>query len=146
MTRNIVLLVARVLLSAIFIAAGVEKFGNIAGTAGYIASVGLPAPTALAWLSGIFETVTGIAILVGFMTRYAAWALAAFCVFTAVMFHSGPINIPDFPAAANGMLTMMNQIMMMKNLALAGGFLVLSVAGAGAWSVDARRGAVPAHA
>ncbi|GIL01687.1 MAG: membrane protein [Alphaproteobacteria bacterium] len=146
MTSNVILLVARVLLSAIFIAAGVEKFGNIAGTAGYIASVGLPAPTALAWLSGIFETVTGIAILVGFMTRYAAWALAAFCAFTAVMFHAGPINISDFPAAANGMLTSMNQIMMMKNLALAGGFLVLSVAGAGAWSVDARRGAVPAHA
>lgn len=138
--NNLLLLVARIGLAVVFIGAGVEKFTNIDGTAGYIASVGLPASAALAWLAAIFETVAGIAILIGFQTKITAWALAAFCVFTAVVFHTGPVAIPDFPEAANAMLSSMNQIMMFKNLALAGGFLALSVAGAGAWSLDARRG------
>jgi putative oxidoreductase len=62
------------------------------------------------------------------------------------MFHSSAITIPDFPEAANAMLTMFNQGMMAKNLTIAGGFLALAVAGAGAYSIDGRRGAatVPA--
>lgn len=144
--NNLLLLLARVGLSAVFIAAGIEKFTNMGGTTAYIASTGLPAAAVLAWLAAIFETVTGLAILTGSFTRYASWALAAFCVFTGFVFHSGGINISSFPEGANAMLTSMNQIMMMKNLALAGGFLALSVAGAGAWSVDARRGDVPAYA
>lgn len=145
MTNNIALLVGRILLAVIFIPAGVMKFGDLGGTAGYISSVGLPAGMLLAWLAAIFETVAGIAILIGFQTRIAAILLAVFCVFTALVFHSGAIAMPDFPEAANNMLTMMNQGMMMKNLGLAGGFLVLFAAGAGAYSVDARRGS-PAYA
>ena len=85
-----------------------------------------PAGTALAWAAAIFEVVAGIAILVGFQTKYAALALAAFCVFTGLVFHGGADQ--------------MQQIMMFKNIGLAGGFLALAVAGAGAWSVDAKRG------
>lgn len=140
MTNNIALLVSRILFAAIFIPAGVMKLGDIGGTAGYISSVGLPAATLLAWLAAIFETVAGIAILIGFQTRLAAILLALFCVFTGLYFHSGAIAMPDFPEAANNMLTGMNQGMMYKNLGLAGGFLALFAAGAGAWSVDARRG------
>jgi len=139
--NSLVLLIARILLSFIFIMSGVQKFGDIAGTAGYITSVGLPAGTVLAWLAAIFETLGGIAILVGFMTRPLAWLFAIFCAFLAFMFHSGAIAIPDFPEAANAMLTMFNQGMMAKNLTIAGGFLALAAAGAGAYSVDARRGA-----
>lgn len=146
MSNSIPLLIGRILLAAIFIMSGLQKFGDIAGTAGYISSVGLPAGTALAWLAAIFETVAGIAILVGFFTTYAAWLLAAFCVFSGFMFHSGAIAIPDFPEGANAMLSMFNQIMLMKNLAMAGGFLALAIAGPGAYSVDSRRGAVPAYA
>ena len=124
--NNLVLLVARVLLSAMFIMAGAMKFGDIAGTAGYISSVGLPAGTALAWLAGIFEVLAGLAILVGFQTRNAAYLLAAFCVFTAVMFHFQPADQVQFT-------------MFLKNLTIAGGLLALAVAGAGAFSVDARR-------
>jgi putative oxidoreductase len=137
--NNLLLLAARILLSAVFLGAGVDKFSNIAGTAGYIASVGLPAPTALAWLSGAFEVLAGLAILIGFQTKLASWALAAFCVVLALLFHTSPINIPDFPEGANAMLTQFNQIMLFKNLAIAGGFLALSIAGPGAWSVDGRR-------
>ncbi len=126
--NNVVLLVARVLLSFMFIMAGLQKFGDIAGTAGYIGSVGLPAGTLLAWLAAIFETLAGIAILVGFQTRAAAWALAVFCVFAAVVFHYIPAD-------------MMQMMIFSKNVTIAGGFLALAVAGAGAYSVDARRGA-----
>lgn len=141
MSSSLILFVARVLLAFMFIAAGLQKFGSIEGTAGYIASVNLPAPTLLAWAAAIFETLAGIAILIGFQTRAAAALLALFCAFTAFWFHFGPINNPDFPEAANGMLSMMNQLIFMKNLTIAGGFLALVASGAGAWSVDARRGA-----
>jgi putative oxidoreductase len=141
MSTHIILLVARILLSAMFIMSGLMKFGDGGATAGMIAQAGLPAAPALAILAALFETLAGLAILVGFQTRIASYLLAAFCVFTAFMFHSGPIAIPDFPEGANAMLSMFNQIMMLKNLTIAGGFLALSVAGAGAWSVDARRSA-----
>ncbi|MCU0832521.1 MAG: DoxX family protein [Rhizobiaceae bacterium] len=139
MPNALSLLLGRALLAAVFIPAGLQKLmGGIDGTAGMIAGAGLPAATALAWAAAIFEIVAGLAVLVGFQTRIASVLLAAFCLFTAFMFHNGPITMPDFPDAANGMLTLFNQIMMFKNIGLAGGFLVLAGAGAGAWSLDAR--------
>ena len=127
MSNSVVLLIAPILLSVMFIMAGLQKLGGIEGTAGYIASVGLPASVLLAWAAGIFETVAGVAVLLGFFTRYAAWLLAAFCVFTGLVFHFDPSQE-------------MQMIMLMKNLAIAGGFLALSVAGPGSISIDARRG------
>jgi putative oxidoreductase len=121
--NNIILLIARVLLSVIFILSGFQKFGTIEGTAGYIASIGLPAANPLAWVSAIFEAGAGIAILIGFQTRYAAYLLAAFCLFTGLVFHLEPADQTQM-------------IMLMKNFALAGGFLALSVAGPGNYSVD----------
>ncbi|WP_037391832.1 DoxX family protein, partial [Sinorhizobium fredii] len=91
-------------------------------------------------LAGLFELVAGLAVLVGFQTRIASYLLAAFCLVTAFVFHSGPINIPDFPEAANGLLSVFNQIMMMKNITIAGAFLVLGSFGPGALSLDARLG------
>lgn len=126
--NNTLLLVARILLSIMFIMAGLQKFGDIGGTAGYISSVGLPAGSVLAVLSGLFEVVGGIAILIGFQTRIFAWLLAAFSIVASLFFH---FNFAD----------QMQTLLFMKNVTLAGGFLALSVAGAGAYSVDARRGA-----
>lgn len=128
MNANLLVLVGRVLAAFIFIMAGWGKLaGGIDGTAGYIASVGLPASTALAWLAAIFELVAGLFILAGFMTRATALALAVFCIFTGFVFHFDPADQMQF-------------INFMKNLAMAGGFAFLAVTGAGAWSVDARRG------
>ena len=141
-TTNLLLLAARILLSAMFILSGYTKLLDPAGTAGMIAGAGLPAATALAYLAGIFELLLGLFVLVGFQTRISAVLLAAFAAFTGLVFHSGAINVPDFPAAANGLLTMFNGLMMMKNLTIAGGFLALAAAGAGAYSVDGRRGSV----
>ncbi|SOC44098.1 putative oxidoreductase [Rhizobium subbaraonis] len=146
MSQNLVVLVGRILLASMFILAGYPKLLDPSGTAGMIAGAGLPAATALAYIAGLFELVAGLFILVGFQTKITALLLAAFCVFTALVFHSGPINVPDFPEGANGLLTMFNGLMMMKNLTIAGGFLVLAAFGPGAISIDARRGAVAATA
>lgn len=146
MPQNVVILVGRILLSAMFILAGYPKLLDPSGTAGMIAGAGLPAATALAYLAGLFELVAGLFILVGFQTKITAYLLAAFCAFTALVFHGSPINVPDFPDGANMMLSMFNSLMMMKNLTIAGGFLVLAAFGPGALSVDAHRGSAPAVA
>ncbi len=138
--NSALLLLARVLLSFMFIYSGFGKLMDAAGTAGMIAGAGLPAATALAYLAGLFELVAGLAVLVGFQTKIVGWVLAVFCVFTGLVFHSSAINVPDFPAAANGWLTVLNQIMLMKNITLAGAYILLATVGAGAYSLDARRG------
>ena len=84
-------------------------------------------PSALALPAALFELLGGIAILVGFQTRIVALALAGFCVVTAGLFHA---NFAD----------QMQMVMFMKNLAMAGGFLTLYAHGAGAMSMDARKG------
>ena len=71
-------------------------------------------------------------LLVGFMTRPVALALAAFSIVTAVLYHL-PVNE-------------MQQVMFLKNLAMTGGYLLLVVHGAGALSVDRRLGANAAFA
>ncbi len=131
MSNSILSLISRIFLAIVFIPAGLQKFGDIAGTAGYIGSAGIPAGTALAWLAAIFEVAAGVAILVGFQTRITALLLAAFCLFLGVAFHY---------MASNGGTDMVQMIMFFKNIGLAGGFLSLAVAGAGAYSVDAKRG------
>jgi putative oxidoreductase len=134
MSNSIILLVARILLAFIFILSGVQKFFGLEGTAGYISSVGLPAATLLAVGAAIFELRRASAILVGFRTREAAWALAAFTLFAGFVFHFQPAD-------------QMQMINFMKNIAIAGGFLALGQIGAGAFSLDARRGAAtPAYA
>jgi len=135
-TSSLLLVLARILLSFMFILAGFGKITDPAGTAGMIAGAGLPAATALTYLAGLFELLTGLAVLVGFQVRIVGWLLAAFCVFTAVVFH--------LPYASGAeLVNILNQIMVMKNFTLAGAYILLATVGAGAYSIDARRG-VPA--
>lgn len=145
-TQNALVLVARILLSFMFILAGFGKLTDPAGTAGMIAGAGLPAATALSYLAGAFELVAGLAVLVGFQTKIAAWAIAVFCVFTGLVFHSGTVAVPGWPDAALGWINTLNGIMMMKNITLAGAYILLATSGAGAYSLDARRGGAVAHA
>ena len=114
-------LIARILIGGFFLMAGLGKIADVAGTAGYIQSVGLPG--FLAWPAILFEIALGAAILVGFKTRIAALAGAAFCVFTALMFHN---NFAD----------QVQMIMFLKNLAITGGFLMIFAHGAGAMALD----------
>jgi len=139
---NSLLLLGRILLSGMFIMSGFQKLVDPASTAGMITGAGLPAATGLAYLAGLFELIAGLAVLTGFQTRIAAILLALFAAFTAFVFHSGAISIPGFPDAANNLLTVFNQLNFMKNLTIAGGFLALAAVGAGAYSIDARRGSV----
>jgi len=117
--------VARVFLGLLFLVAGLGKLGNVDGFAGYIASGGIPA--FLAWPAVLFEILAGAAIIAGFQTRLAALALAAFCVVTAVLYHFVPAD-------------QMQMTQFLKNLGLAGGYLLLANARSGAFSVDARKG------
>ncbi len=139
-SQNALVLVARILLSFIFIYSGFGKLADPAGTAGMITGAGLPAATALAYLAGLFEFVAGLAVLVGFQTKVAAFALAAFCVFTGLVFHSGTVSVDGWPAPALGWINALNGIMLMKNITLAGAYILLGAFGAGAYSIDAKRG------
>nr|WP_316652682.1 DoxX family protein [uncultured Gellertiella sp.] len=138
MSRDILFLLARVLLSFLFILSGFLKLADPAGTAGMITQAGLPAATALTYLAGLFELASGLAVLLGFKLRIVGWALALFCVFTGIVFHGSAINVPTFPPEANGWLSTLNQIMLMKNITMAGAYILLATVGAGAFSLDAR--------
>ena len=70
------ILLGRILLAVIFLLSGFGKLTAIAGTAGYFGSLGLPLPTVTAVVVGLIELLGGLAILVGFQTRIAAWVLA----------------------------------------------------------------------
>ena len=116
--------IARVLLSHIFILAGISKITGYAGTQGYMESVGVPGM--LLPFVIILELGGGVALLVGWQTRLIAYAVAAFTVIAAVIFHS---NLAD----------QMQMILFMKNFAIAGGLLLLAENGAGAYSLDNRK-------
>lgn len=141
MSTNLTLLIARILLSFMFIMSGFGKLADPAATAGMISGAGLPAASLLAYLAGAFELIAGLAVLVGFQTKIVGWALAAFCIFTGAVFHSGTVAIDGWPEAALGWINTLNMIMMMKNFTLAGGYILLATTGPGAWSIDARRNA-----
>ena len=128
-----IVVVGRVLLALMFVLSGFGKLGNIAGTAGYIASGGLPAATALAVLVGLFEVLAGLALAIGFKARWAALGLALFTLLASLLFH-------QFWTAPAGQ-QMVQQLMFMKNLAIAGGMFMVAALGAGPLALDARRSA-----
>jgi putative oxidoreductase len=132
-TQGIPVVVARVLLALMFVLAGFGKLTGLEGTAGYIASKGLPAPMLLAVAAGVVELLAGVLLIIGWQARWAALALALFTVVASVIFH----NYWAMPKEQQ----MMQQLMFMKNLAVTGGLLLVFAFGAGALSLDARRDA-----
>lgn len=134
MPANAALLAARLLLAFVFLSSGFSALGDIAGTASYFSSLGLPAPSQVASATCLFEIAAGALIVLGFQTRAAALLLAAFCLAAAFIGHYGQ------GGGGDPTLAFMHSQALMKDLAIAGGFLALAVAGAGAWSVDALRG------
>ena len=121
----------RVLLALMFILAGFSKLGNLEGTAGYIASGGLPLASVLAVVVGLLELLGGLAIAAGFHARWAALALGLFTLAATLLFH-------QFWAVPAGQ-AMVQQLMFMKNLSVAGGLFIVAALGAGPVSFDARR-------
>lgn len=116
-------LVARIFLAAIFIQAGAGKIPGYAGTQGYMAKFGVPGE--LLPLVIALEIAGGVAILIGLYSRLAGLALALFTIAAAVMFHS---EVGD----------RMQLIHFMKNVAIAGGLLLLAANGPGRFAVNDR--------
>lgn len=132
MPLDTLLLLGRVLIAALFLPAAYQTLSDVAGATGYFDGLGLPYPAAAAWGVGLFELVGGALVLVGWHTRAAALALAAFCVAAAIVGHHGQGG--DDPT-----LRFMHMQMFWKDIAIAGGLLALAAAEAGAWSVDGRQ-------
>ena len=131
--QNPLALLARLLMVALFLPAGLSKITGFEGTVGYIASVGLPMASLGAVLAIAVEVLAPLALLVGWRTRWAALVLAVFTLAASVLFH----NFWAMPAEQQ----FMQQLMFMKNIGVAGGLLALAAFGAGAWSLDGRRDA-----
>lgn len=125
MNNAIVPLLGRILLSLLFFVAGYNKLMNVAGTAGYFGKLGLPAPEMLVWLVIAIELVGALLVLIGWQTRWVAWGMAIFTVATGVVGHKFWVDA--------GQTTQF-----LKNLAIAGGFLLLAYSGPGRLSVDRR--------
>jgi putative oxidoreductase len=116
-------LAGRLLLAQLFLVSGFSKIMGYAGTQGYMAAKGLPG--ALLPLVILLEVGGGLALVVGFQTRWAALALAIFCVLAGLIFHLVPGD-------------QMQMISFMKNLSIAGGLLVVAQTGATGFAIDAR--------
>lgn len=114
----------RIALAAIFLLAGVNKIQYYEGNAQFLASGGLP--EFLLPLVILFEIAGALALILGYKVRLVALAFAGFNVVTAALYHN---NLAD----------QMQFFMFFKNIAMAGGFLVLAANGAGRYSLDARK-------
>ena len=121
--KNVSELAGRSLLSVLFLLSGLSKFGAYAGTAAYMASHGVPG--ALLPVVIATEVLGAIAIILGWQTRVAALLLAGYSLLAALIFHA---NFAD----------QIEMVMFLKNVSIAGGFLLLVANGAGPLSLDRR--------
>jgi putative oxidoreductase len=121
----------RILIAALFLPAGIGKIAGFGGIVGLLASKGLPVPALLTGAVIVLEIAASLAVLVGFRTRWAAWALALFTLAAGVLFH-------DFWAAPAAQ-AMAQQQAFFKNLAIAGGLLLFAALGPGPLAIDSRK-------
>lgn len=121
MLKNWLLLLARIGLCMPFILFGFRKLTGPENIASVIESVGLPGW--LVWPAGAFQLVAGIMILTGTYTRLGAGALAIFCILAPSIFHSNFNDISELSQFT-------------KDMAAAGGFVVLALHGPGHFSID----------
>jgi len=125
-TTNATLLVGRLLMSAIFILAGLTKLTGAAAAQAMMTKLGLPVPM-LAWVvTVVIELGGGLMLLAGVMTRPVAVVLGLWCIATALVAH---FNFADPQMRGH----------FMKNMAMCGGFAYVAILGAGAYSIDAWR-------
>ena len=120
---NLTGLAGRILLAVMFLLSGLGKLGAYSATAAYMSSAGVPG--ALLPLVILTEVGGALAIIGGWKTRTVAVLLAGFCLLTAIAFHR---NFAD----QNQMINFL------KNVSMAGGFLLLVANGPGPLSIDGR--------
>ncbi|MBI3714416.1 MAG: DoxX family protein [Betaproteobacteria bacterium] len=126
--QNSAALAGRSLLALIFLISGFGKVTGFAGTVGYIASKGMPLPELLAAGAAAVELLGGLALVLGWKTRWAAAAIALFLIPTTLIFHN-PAGLPAAEAQAQ-------VINFLKNISIFGGMLMLVAFGPGRWSID----------
>lgn len=127
--QNLAHFLARVFLGALFLYDGYLVLRTPSGAASLISRLDIKAlpPNTLAIVLGALMVIGGLLLVLGLWTRFAALGFAAFCVATAIFFHYRPGETSEM-------------IQMGKDLGLAGGYLLLAMAGPGPWSIEARRG------
>ena len=118
---NILDLVARILISALFLLNGVFKISNYDGTVDWMEGFGIPGILIIPAI--ILEIVGPILIILGYKAKIAAGFLGLFCIATAFIFHN------DFS-------DQMQLGSFLKNIALAGGFLFIFINGTKDFSLD----------
>ena len=115
--------IGRIFISLIFLIAGVGKIFNYEGTIGYMESFGIPGYLLIPAI--IIEILFPLLVIIGYKTKLAAIILALFTISLAIIFHT------DFS-------NQMQLMSFLKNFAIAGGFLIIFVRGAGKYSIDQR--------
>jgi putative oxidoreductase len=128
---GIVPLIGRILISAVFILAGIGKITGFSGEEGFVASKHLPLPAVALGIALVIELAGGLAILAGFYTRFTAWIVFLYMIPTTFLFHNF--------WAMQGAAQQDNMLHFEKNLAIMGGLLILATFGPGPMSVDGAR-------
>ncbi len=123
-------LLARILIAPLFLIAGYNKLIAVAGTAGYFAKLGFPAPVILVWVAIVIEIGGGLLLLIGWKTRWVSWLLIAFVAVATFMAHRfWAVDAAQYANQLNAFL---------KNIAVVGGLLMFVAHGPGSASVDKR--------
>lgn len=123
-------LIARVLLSALFLVSALRSLGAVAGTSGYFARLGVPMPGIVTWVVIAFEIVGAVMLIAGWRTRLAAWGLVAFVVVATLLAHRfWAVDPAQYANQLNHFL---------KNLAVIGGLLLVAAHGPGRLAFDSR--------
>lgn len=128
--RDLIILLARILLMLLFVSAGWGKLTGFSGTVGYFTSIGAPLPEVAAAVAVVMEFGVGILLIIGFYTRPLALLMSLFVLGTAIIGHHFWNMVEPEKSA--------NTIQFFKNMSIIGGLWLLSVTGAGRYSVDGR--------
>ena len=126
--RDWIALLGRILLAAMFGVSGFGKIGGFEGVAGYIGAKGLPFPQLLAAIAILIELGGGLAIVIGWKTRWVALAMIVFLLVITPIFHNFWSAPPNQVVAQS--------INFQKNLSILGGMLLLLAFGPGRYSAD----------
>ena len=129
--ENVLNLLGRLAIAALFLPAGMSKLMVVEGAAGYFTSLGLPVASVLVWVVIAIEVLGGLALILGYKTRFVAIGLAVFTVLANIAGHAFWAAPADAAFIA--------QLLFFKNIAVTGGLLVLASAGAGSISLDGRK-------
>ncbi|WP_028220750.1 DoxX family protein [Paraburkholderia oxyphila] len=135
MTRpadSLIIFIARIALAILFLWGGAMKLLGYAGFIAYLHTHGVPYAQFTAPVATAVELLGGLALVFGVRTRFVAFALAVYTIVTAVLGH-------DFWNVTQAALQQDAVVHFWKNIAIAGGFLLLTVTGAGRASIDGMR-------